>query len=99
MKIIFAPVRSGTPLRLARKGDIVIVNDEEFDFSPLADGDKLPASAVTSQWFVGDVSRINGQLEVTIALPHGSKAPTETLFPQPMVAEGDGPITLPTYEV
>jgi hypothetical protein len=42
------------------------------------------------------VERIDGELYLTMILPHGPAAPTETLFPATVIAT-DGPVPLPPY--
>jgi len=98
MKIRFTP-RRDTPLELSRSGDTLIIDGETFDFSPLADGATLPAEAIDSDWFTAPVERIDGVLHVTLTLPHGANAPDETRFPAPITLTGDGPVSLPPYEM
>ncbi|MEO0752459.1 MAG: hypothetical protein AAFY25_11720 [Pseudomonadota bacterium] len=99
MKITFSPTRCDTLLSVSVIGDTLIVNDEPFDFGPLAEGAILPAEAVASDWFTGPVTRKNGQIEITLVLPHGASAPHQTLFPAPIVTQTNGPVALPPYEV
>lgn len=99
MKIILSPTRCETQLSVSVIGDTLIVNDVAFDFGPLAEGAILPTEAVASDWFTGPVTRLNGQIEVTLALPHGAVAPHQTLFPDPVVTTTNGPVALPPYEV
>jgi len=99
MQITFSPQRRDTPLALSRSGDTLTINGEAFDFSPLPEGATLPQEAITGDWFAGPVERIDGELHLTLALPHGANAPHETLFPAPITLTGDGPVALPPYEV
>lgn len=95
MTLHFSPIRSNDTLVLERQGDILIANGEAFDFSPLAEGQSLPAQAVASPWFVGPVSRRGGVLELTVLLPHGANAPHAQRSPQPIGLTGDGLVALP----
>lgn len=97
MQIILSPQRRDTRLNLARQGDILRVNGETFDFGPVREGAVLPAAAVQSDWFAGEITRQGGELILQIFLPHGPHAPQETLFPAPITASGNGPIALPDY--
>ena len=99
MIIKFSPVRMGKQLNITRFGDIITFNGEEFDFSPLPDCAVLPASAIDCKWITGEVSKTNGELELTIILPHGANAPYETRFPTPIQVYLDGPVTLPLYDI
>lgn len=99
MQIILSPQRRDTRLNLARQGDILRVNGETFDFGPVREGAVLPAAAVQSDWFAGEITRQGGELILQIFLPHGAHAPQETLFPAPLSITGNGPIALPAYEL
>lgn len=95
MHITFSPQRRDDLLSLEKQGDILVVNGDSFDFSGIPDGGTLPADAVACEFIVGDVSRINGELYLTILLPHGANAPEAVRFPEPIQVTNDGPIQLP----
>lgn len=99
MNINFSPVSMDQQLTLSREGDKIYANGELFDFGPLLEGATLPASAIASIWFSGQVDRIEGELHLTIRLPHGANAPYSTRFPAPIVVTGNGPIELPIYDL
>lgn len=99
MNLTFSPVRFDATLELARRGDTITINGEAFDFSPLPDGATLPPEAITSDWFAGPVERVGGVLHITLRLPHGANAPQETLFPTPLTLTGNGPVSLPPYDM
>ena len=99
MKITLSPMRHDTPLLLERAGDVLTINGTAFDFGPLADGDTLPKSAVDCEWLASDVERIDGALHLTLILPHGGGAPSETRFPAPIIDPPDGPVALPIYDI
>lgn len=98
MIITFSPVRMDEQLTLDREGDTLYVNGESFDFSPLCEGATLPIGAILSTWFPGEVHRIEGRLHLTVRLPHGPTAPESTRFPLPITVDGDGSISVPTYD-
>lgn len=98
MKISLSPTRSEHPLALSRSGDVVTLNGEAFDFSSLPEGATLPREAIGSEWFSGPVERINGELHMTLRLPHGPNPPQHVAFPEPIIVTEDGPVTLPTDE-
>lgn len=64
MQITFTPNSRFDPLVLSKRGDTLTVNGEDFDFSPLPDGYGVP---VVSTWIIGNVVRISGELQITIA--------------------------------
>jgi hypothetical protein len=94
MLIRFSPVRSDETLSLRRAGDALTINGTEFDFAPLPEGARLPASATGYPWLVGEVVRQNGDLHLTLILPHGPEAPEDVRFPEP-IQPGDGPVVAP----
>lgn len=96
MIITFSPTRSDAQLNLSKTGDVITINGEAFDFSMLPDGALLPREAISSDWLVSDVERINGIIQFTMILPHGADAPAEMRQPTFMEITEDGPISLPT---
>jgi hypothetical protein len=81
---------------VVKSGDILKVNGEDFDFSQIGEGDTLPASAISSEWFNrGAVDRINGELVLTLTLPNPWNFSPEQAFPVPLVAVLDGPVVFP----
>ena len=79
-------------------GDTITINGDSFDFSPLAEGSTLPSDAIDSEWIIGDVTRTDGEIVLSLLLPHGSRAPESTRFPQPLTVTTDGPVELPIYD-
>lgn len=99
MNITLSPVRLNETLTASRAGDVLTLNGQAFDFGPLPEGATLPAEAIDSPWIVGPVSRINGQLHLTLRLPHGPNPSQAVAFPDPIHVTEDGPVPLPTDEV
>lgn len=95
MQIKLSPQRLNETLTVSRAGDVLTLNGVEFDFGPLPDGATLPADAIVSDWIVGDVSRIDGELHLTLRLPHGQNPSRAVAFPEPVTVTEDGPIALP----
>jgi hypothetical protein len=98
MNISFSPTRHPERLTLSKSGEVLTINGEAFDFSPLPDGATLPRAAVACDWLASDVERIDGAIHLTLILPHGANAPQETRFPAPVTIGADGPVDLPAYE-
>jgi len=98
MIIQFSPSYREFPLDMNREGDVLMLNGEIFDFSPLMEGATLPAGAISSDWFIKEVSRVEGELELTILLPHGPNAPESTRFATELVVTEDGTVDLPVYD-
>lgn len=76
--------------------DVLIINNEFFDFSNLNVGDKLPASAINSQYFdiFTDVTKGDNGIELTLILPTTHYSSENARFPQPIVQES-GKVVLP----
>lgn len=97
MEITFSPMRCDDRLSVHRSGDVLTINGESFDFSPLVEGDTLPREAIDSPWFASDVERFDGSLRMTLVLPHGVGAVHRTLFPTTLTLVTDGPVDIPSY--
>lgn len=95
MLIRFSPQRSDNELTLAKTGDVLTINGEDFDFSPIPEGATLPAAAISSPFVVGDVTRDGNEISLTLILPHGPNPPFAVAFPDQLTVTEDGPITLP----
>ncbi|SPJ31350.1 hypothetical protein [Falsiruegeria mediterranea] len=98
MRISFVPVRRDDRLKMSCVGDVLTLNGDILDFSSLPDGAILPRSAISNDWIAGDVERLQGQLHLSVMLPHGAKAPAETLFPIP-VETTDGEVPVPPFDL
>lgn len=96
MYFSFSPQRREDSLTLERTApDRIRINGELFNFGPLADGDEIPASAVPCEWVVGSVRRINGELHLTLILPHGANPTRNQAFPESIHVTENGPIAVP----
>lgn len=97
MKITLSPARSDAHLEASVSGEVLTLNGVDISFAGVKDGDIIAAEDTGCDWISGLVTRSDGEIELTLILPHGSNAPPETLFPQAIYAE-DGPIMLPPYD-
>lgn len=95
MRINLSPQRRDDTLEVIRSGDVLTVNGEPFDFSLMADGDTLPATAIASGWFCGSVEKQNGELELTLLLPLPVNFSQAQAFPVPLLNVPDGPVAFP----
>lgn len=95
MILSLSPLRVDISLSASLNGGILTLNGEAFDFSPLPEGATLPAEAIASDWIAGPVSRIDGELHLTLRLPHGPNPSQAVAFPKPLVVMVDGEIDLP----
>ena len=95
MKINLYPQRRDDTLTVTKQGDNLIINGTAYDFSQLPDGGTLPADAVDCEYIVGSVDRVDGELELTLLLPHGAEASEAARFPEPIINPADGELELP----
>ena len=95
MKITLSPQRRDDTLTVTKQADVLIINGTEYDFTDLSDGGTLPADAVDSEYVIGSVDRVNGELELTLLLPHGPNASEAARFPEPIMDPADGEVELP----
>lgn len=94
MKITFTPQGRPEALTLSVTGDVLTINGEAFDFSAVSDGDILPADAISTPFIAQDVTRVAGELQITLILPHGADASEAARFPAPVTAT-NGQIEVP----
>jgi len=99
MIIKLSSIRSDAELAVTRAGDTLIINGVALDFSRLEDGSTLAAEAVSSDWIAQSVERVNGNLVVTLMLPHAADAPEIARFPVDIINPADGPVHLPGLDV
>jgi hypothetical protein len=103
MIITLSPMRCDLSLPLHRRGDVLTIGAAAYDFGPLPEGGCLPRAAVDCDWLLSDVTRLDGVIRLTLALPHGPiplPAPPEAdvvLRPVPLVLTEDGPVALPFW--
>lgn len=95
MQIKLSPQRRDDALTASKAGDVLTLNGAAFDFAQLPEGGTLPANAIDSEWIIGDVSRVNGELHLTLRLPHGPNPSQAVAFPAPLNITANGPIALP----
>jgi hypothetical protein len=95
MIINLSTQRRDDTLSLNKQGETLTINGIPYDFSQLADGATLPKEAIDCEWIVSDVNRINGEIELTILLPHGADASESARFPTPITMTTDGRVVFP----
>jgi len=95
MTINISPQRRDDTLSVTKSGDVLTINGVEFDFSRVPEGGVLPQDAVDCPWLASDVERVDGELVLTLLLPHGANASEAARFPQPLVDVPDGEVEFP----
>lgn len=95
MRISFSSQRRDDTLAVSKVGEVLTINGEAFDFSSLPEGGTIPAGEVPCEWIVGPVHRIDGELHLTLLLPHGTNPSSAVTFPEPIIVMADGPVAVP----
>ncbi|MNZ91180.1 hypothetical protein D3C78_1101550 [compost metagenome] len=96
MIIKLSPILMYTDFNVSVAGDVLTINGDELDFSPLPNGASLPKAAIANDWILGDVVRdAEGVLHVSLMFPHGPDASEAARFPEPITITEDGPVELP----
>lgn len=95
MKIILSPQRRDDQLVVTKSGEVLTVNGFVYDFSPMGNGDTLPRDALNSEWFAGDVDKVDGELVLTLLLPNPWNYSQAQAFPVPLLNVPDGPVVFP----
>lgn len=95
MLINLSPIRSDKILSISKSADTLTINGVPYDFSNLPNGATLPREAINCEFIISDVSRINGEIELTLLFPIRADASHEARFPQPMNITSDGQVVLP----
>lgn len=98
MHITFSPQRRDDTLTLEKTGDRLRINGELFNFNPLGEGDEIPSDQIPNPWIIGPVTRMDGEIHLTLILPHGPNPSQAVAFPEPIHVTQDGPITIPQDE-
>lgn len=96
MRIIFCPLLTDKVLTVRKRGDVLTINGERFDFRPMPDNSTLPPSAVACEWIDHEIKKISGELEITIRLPFSSESSEAVRFPADLFNPPDGKLVLPT---
>jgi hypothetical protein len=95
MIIKLSPQRSDEILTLVKNGDMLRINNQNYDFNPLVEGAVLPMGSINCKFIAGNVTRTNGEVVVTIILPYNVSHSNNRRFPTDLINVPDGPVELP----
>lgn len=95
MKINLSPSRRDDTLTVEKNGDRLRINGELFNFNPVPEGATIKAGDIPCEWICSDVTRINGEIELTLILPHGANPSEAVAFPSALEDVQDGVFALP----
>lgn len=82
MKIKFHPQLRNDEILISISGDTIYINNEPYDFSPINEGETLPRNAISSDFFIDDINRVNGHITLGVLLPHKTDSSNTIKFPQ-----------------
>ena len=99
MKIKLFPFLTDDRLEASVSGDVITINGQAFDFSPLKDGQRLPGFAIDSEYFIGSefIERKGKTIYLTLRFPVAWESPEEYRNPpEPIVIDArSGPVKFP----
>ncbi|GGB00792.1 hypothetical protein GCM10011491_31230 [Brucella endophytica] len=95
MRISLSPQYRADTLTVVRSGDVLTISGEPYDFSSLPDGATIPAGTIPCKFIVGPVERIDGEINLTLLLPHGASPSQAVAYPEPITVTADGPVAIP----
>ncbi|WP_052731799.1 hypothetical protein [Devosia geojensis] len=96
MRIMLSPQRSDAQLVVGKSGDVLTINGDVLDLSALAAGDSITGASDLHPFLLRDIDRsIDGEIELTLRLPHGPTPEPYMAFPDTLEAVPDGPVDLP----
>lgn len=96
MIIKLSPERSHETISLETNGkDRITINGESFDFQSLNEGDMVKLEDIPSPYFRNHVTRINGEIVLTLALPHGPNPEIWQAFPEEIKVTKEGLVDIP----
>jgi hypothetical protein len=95
MKISLSPQRRDDSLVVIKDGEKLRINGELFSFVSLPDGGTIPAGEIPCEWIAGPVERVNGEINLTLVLPHGPNPSQAVAYPDILVDPPDGALAIP----
>ncbi len=98
MKISLSPQRRDDGLVVVKDGDKLRINGDLFSFVSLPDGATVPAGEIPCNWIVGPVERIDGEIHLTLVLPHGPNPSPAVAYPVALGDPPDGALAIPFDE-
>jgi hypothetical protein len=95
MIIKLSPQRSDDVLTIIKTGDTLRINGRDYDFNPLIEDAVLPMGSIDCKFIVGDVTRKNGEVIITVILPYNSGHSYNRRFPKDLTDVPDGLLEFP----
>lgn len=96
MRINLLPQRRDDTLVIVKTGDVLTINGTDYDFTSLPDGADLSASATDCKFLTSMISRVGGELQLSVIMPYQYGASEAARFPAPIIDPPDGLLTFPS---
>ena len=93
MKINLIPQINSNILKLSKKGDVLSINGEKYDFSSLKDGEYINAADIPNDFIFNRVERVGGEIVLSVIFPYTFSSKNVEL--EPIIVTKDGNIELP----
>jgi len=97
MKITLIPAVAADgvgAMSMSVSGDTLTINGTAFDLSGVSEGDTLPAEAVAHDHVVHEVTRVSGEINLSVVLPCSHEAMAS--LSQSVVTTASGAVSLPS---
>ncbi|KPB64238.1 MULTISPECIES: hypothetical protein [Pseudomonas syringae group] len=95
MIIKLIPQRRDGDMVVVKKGSTLVIDGEEFDFSPMQEGSTLPGDAVQCPWIWPEVIMESGEIILSLIFPVPANFSHEQAFPKDLINVQDGQIEFP----
>lgn len=95
MRIVLSPVRRDDFVIAIKSGEVLTINGDAIDFAALLPVDGVIPDLDADIWvqvhqFIQSAKRLDGELTVTLVLPHGPNPDPDEGWPQPIDNPADG---------
>lgn len=98
MRISFVPQRREERLSVEVKGDKIRINGSLLNFGPVKEGDVIERGSVPCEWIASEVTRKDGEIELTLILPFRYGAGKDVTNPAPVFVMSEGAVFIPGQE-
>lgn len=95
MKINLSPQRRDDKLTVEVNGDRIRINGELLNFNTVPEGGRIALKDIPCEWIASDIVRKDGEIVLTLVLPHGPNPSQFVAFPEAISITEDGPVSLP----
>lgn len=96
-KINLSPQRRDDELSVIIEGSVITINGDELDLDDIPAGATYENGSELHEFLAGPVIKEkDGDVELTLLLPHGPEPEQYQAFPEPIIDPSDGVLDLPS---